>query len=133
MSNIWLALVPTFFVIVVSIGVIIYHVVCKPDYHILKIIAFVCMIIALLAFNAPYFQDMAEGETTVVVAKYVEFRSGNAPAGASKVFFVENGRQFKLFVPAVAGYAAKLQEGAVYEIEYFNHSKLIKSYRLIEQ
>ena len=133
MSNIWLALVPTFFAIVVFVGVIIYHVICKPDYHILKTIAFVCMIIALLAFNVPYFQDMSEGETTVVVAEYVEFRSGNAPAGASKVFFIENGRQLKLFVPAIAGYAAKLQAGAVYEIEYFNHSKLIKSYRLIEQ
>ncbi|MBP3576090.1 MAG: hypothetical protein J6J55_06290 [Paludibacteraceae bacterium] len=132
MSNIWLALIPTFFVIVVGIGVIIYHAMCKPDYHILKIIAFMCMIIAMLVFNIPYFRDMSEGETTVVVAEYVDFQSSSTRIGARKVFFIENGRQFELFVPALGRYAAKLQEGTVYEIEYFNNSKLIKSYKLIE-
>ena len=117
---------------VVFVGVIIYHIICKPDYHILKTIAFVCMIIVMLFFDIPYFQDMAEGETTVVIAKYVDFQSSNTRVGTRKVFFVKDGRQFELFVPGLARDVAKLQEGKVYEIEYFNNSQLIKSYRLIE-
>ena len=131
MSNIWLALIPTIFVFIVSTGVIIYQIICKPNYYILKIIAFVCMAVAMFIFSMPYFQDIAEDKTTVVVAEYRGFEH-NSKVGTRKVRFTENGIIFDLFVPGYGRDVAKLQEGQVYEIEYYNNSKIIKSYKLIE-
>ena len=131
MSNIWLALIPTFFVFVVSIGVIIYQFIFKSDYYILKIIAFVCVMVAMFIFSAPYFQDMVGNETTVVVAEYNGFEQ-NSKVGTRKVRFVENGKVLELFVPGYARDVAKLQDGQTYEIEYFNNSKVIKSYKPID-
>ena len=132
MGNIWLALIPTFFVFVVSVGVIIYEFICKADYYIIKIIAFICVVIIMITLNLPYFCYMAKNETTVVVAEYNGFEHISM-VGTRKVRFTENNSVLELFVPGYSQDVAKLQEGKTYEIEYFNNSKLIKSYRLIEQ
>lgn len=131
MSNIWLALIPTILVSIVSIGTIIYQFLCKSDYYILKIIAFVCVMVAMIIFSMPYFQDLTENETTIVVAEYKGFEH-NSKVGTRKVQFIQDGRMLELFVPAYARDVAKLQEGQTYEIEYFNNSKLIKSYKPIK-
>lgn len=132
MSNIVISLIPTFFVIIVSIGVVIYQFTCKPDYYVLKSIAFVCIAVAIFVFSMPYFQDLSENKTTVVVAEYKCFEH-NSKVGTRKVLFVKDGRMIELFVPSYARDVAKLQEGQIYEIEYFDNSKIVKSYKPIEQ
>ena len=57
----------------------------------------------------------------------------NSKVGTRKVLFVKDGRTIELFVPGYARDVAKLQEGQIYEIEYFDNSKVVKSYELIEQ
>ena len=131
MGNIWLALIPTIFVSVVFTGIITFQFICKPDYYGLKIIACICMMIVMLLFSVPYFNDMVDGKTTVVIAEYDGFHK-NSKIGTRKVFFIENNRRFELFVPGYAQVVGKLEDGKIYQIEYFNNSKLIKSYRLIE-
>ena len=132
MSNIWTSLIPTFFVFIVSIGVVIYQFICKPDYYVLKSIAFVCIAAVMFIFSIPYFQDLTENKTTVVVAEYKCFEH-NSKVGTRKVLFVKDGRTIELFVPGYARDVAKLQECQIYEIEYFDNSKVVKSYELIEQ
>ncbi len=132
MRNIWLALIPAIFVSFVSIGVVIYQLVYKNNNYILKIIAFICIAIAMWSFFIPYLKDMAEDKTTSIIAEYVGFQR-NSKVGTRKVIFNEAGRLYELFVPGYAKDIGQLQEGKTYQIEYYNNSKLVKSYKLIEQ
>ena len=86
----------------------------------------------MFIFSIPYFQDLTENKTTVVVAEYKCFEH-NSKVGTRKVLFVKDGRTIELFVPGYTRDVAKLQEGQIYEIEYFDNSKVVKSYELIEQ
>ena len=132
MGNIWIALIPAIFAIIVFVGAITYYLIKKPNYYIPKAIVILCLILVMLYFYIPYFKDLADGQTTVVVARYDEFHR-NSAAGTRKVIFYENEQRMELLVPGYSGMVGELQEDEVYEIEYFNNSKIIKTYRLIEQ
>ena len=131
MNNILLALIPQIFTTIVFTGAIVYHIISKPNYYILKVISFIGIMVVMFYFSTPYFQDMIHKETTTIVAKYDGFHR-NSKVGTRKVFFVEENCRYELFVPGYSGDVGKLEVGKVYEIEYFKNSKLIKSYSLIE-
>lgn len=131
MNNILLALIPTILTTVVSTAAIVYYTISKPDYYVLKIIAFIGITIVMFYFATPYFQDLSHEETTTIVAKYDGFHR-NSKVGTRKVFFVGENCRYELFVPGYSGDVGKLEIGKIYEIEYFNNSKLIKSYSLID-
>lgn len=131
MSNIFVALIPTIFITVVSTCAIVYYAISKPNHYLLKIIAFICMAAVMFYFAVPYFQDLIHGESTTIVAKYDGFHK-NSKVGTRKVLFVGESCQCELFVPSYSGDIGKLEIGKTYKIEYFKNSKLIKSYSLIE-
>lgn len=132
MGNIWLVSIPTFVACGGFIGTTIHCFTKKPNYHIPKIVFCVACIIALFVYNIPIIKDLVEGETTVVVAEYSDFQSSNTRPGTRKVFFRANNKKYTLYIPTFTRDVAGLETGKIYEIEYFNNSKVIKSYEIIE-
>ena len=132
MGNLWIAMIPTFFVCVVGVCVIIHEIVHKGDFYFLKSVAFACIIIAMFLFYIPHMKDIVGQKTTVVTAEYIDYQDGNTAPCTLKVFFMINNRQIELIVPTFTRDVAKLEPGEIYEIEYFNNSKVIKSYKLVE-
>lgn len=131
MGNIWLALLPTIFAVAVFLGADIYFIITKPQYYIPKSIAMLCLMLILIYFSIPYLKDLTNPQTTIVVAEYEGFHR-NSKVGTRKVIFIDDGKQCELFVAGYKGDVGKLQEGESYMIEYFNNSKIIKSYSLID-
>ena len=80
--------------------------------------------------NIPYFQDAIENETTNVIAEYVKYQPGRL--GTQRLFFVSDKKEIKLEDLLINRPVAHLEEGKIYEIEYYNNSKLIKEYREVK-
>lgn len=114
------------------IGTIIYQFARKPDYYVLKILFCMVCIIFLFVYDLPYLRDIVEQETTVTVVEYIDFQSSNTRPGSRKLFFENKNGRISLVTPTITRTVAQLEPGKTYEIEYFNHSKVIKSYKLIE-
>lgn len=131
MNNLWICLTTIIVLILCSIGIVIYESIIKRDEHILKIIIFSLVAIFLVFAHIPYWQDAIENETTIIVAEYVEYQPGSFITGQRLFFVCEEGK-IELRAPTITRPIAYLKEGETYEIEYFNHSKVIKEYRLIE-
>lgn len=132
MINIILLLLLSCFGYCVFIGVIIFHIVKKnKGYIIVTVIAF-CMLALLFIHDFPYYQDLAQQETTVIVAEYTKFQSSNTKPGTRMLFFKnEDGQEFSLYIPTITRAVAKMETGKTYEVEFFNNSKVIKEYILV--
>jgi hypothetical protein len=131
MNSLQFSLLPTIFATVVFIIGAISSIISKPNYYVLKTIFFIGLAVTTLGFANPYFQDMIYEETTIIVAEYETFHRNGKNLDPTVIFVGEN-CQYELRVPKYSGDLANLKEGKVYEVEFFNNSKLIKSYRLIE-
>ena len=130
MSNLGIYLSMNIFFILVGIGVIIYEFVTKAKEYIPK--AIFCLIcIAFLIYNStPAFKDVIEQETTTVIAEYVRYQNGSI--AMRNLYFIGDMGEISLEAPAAARIVPKLSEGKTYEVEYYNNSKLIKGFKLID-
>lgn len=132
MKNILLVLIPSFVAYACSIGVIIYEIIKKSNYHWLKIIIFIGIMVFLTISDVPCYKDIAEQDTHTVIAEYVEFQASSTLPCTRKAFFEsENGRLY-VYVPIFTRDISKMAEGRTYEIEYFCNSYVIKNFKLIE-
>ena len=132
MKNILLVLIPSFTAYAGGIGAMVYEIIKKPKYWGWKTIFFAGLIVALLIFDIPIYQDMIEQNTNTVIAEYVKFQSSNTLPCTRKAYFEgENGRYY-VYVPVFTRDIAKLEVGKTYEIEYFRNSHVIKEYKLLE-
>ncbi len=132
MRNVLLVLAPSFITCLIFIAIIFYEIIKKSKYHILRIVAFFCMIIYMIITDVPFYKDIIEQETQTVTAEYVKFQSSNTYPGTRKVFFDSKSGQISMFVPSFTRDVAKLKAGETYEVEYFCNSYVIKSYKLVE-
>ena len=132
MKNIFLVLIPSFIAYAGFIGVILYEIIKKPKYFLLKIVVFLGLIVALLIFDIPIYKDMVEKSTNTVTAEYVEFQASNTLPCTRKAFFRGDGGQIYVYVPIFTRDIAKMEIGKTYEIEYFCNSHVIKEYKLFE-
>ena len=132
MKNIILVLIPSFITYIVCVGAIVYEIIKKPNYQLIKICVFVGVLLFMLITDIPCYKDVFEKNTTTVTAEYVKFQSSNTLPGTRKVFFENGNDQFSVYVPTFARIVGKLEVGRTYEIEYFNNSRIVKEYRLIE-
>lgn len=130
MDNLWKYLTTMIVLILYAIAIVVYESITKGDEYILKIIAFSLVAIFLVFVNIPYFQDTIENETTIVIAEYVKYQPGRL--GTQRLFFVSDEKEIELEDLLINRPVALLEKGAVYEIEYYNNSKLIKEYKLIK-
>lgn len=132
MNNLWTLLGITIFVIVVSIGFVIYALVTKTDYYILKSLFIIGIAIFFAITDIPYMKDVIEQETTTIIVEYHHFQPSNTRPGTRTLFFESQNGELRLLATTISRTVAYMEEGKTYEIEYFNNSKVIKEYRLIE-
>ena len=130
MSNIWIVLSGRIFLILLASGVIIYELKTKKKEYIIKTIFCLICIVFFIVISIPHLQDVIEQKTTIVIADYVRYEP--AAKGSQRLYFISNSGEFSLEAPRVTRPVANLKEGKTYEIEYYNNTKIIKSYRLIE-
>ena len=118
-----------------TIIIVVVVLIQKPkDY--LAIVAF-CVIgsIGLTLLGTDHIKDLTNRETTIVTAKYVRYLSSGREATryTRKMIFTVGGEEIGLYAPILTKrkYYLEMEEGKRYKIEYFNHTKIIKCYELI--
>ena len=132
MNNLWSLLCITVAVAVFAIGFTIYEFVTKEKYRIVKCLFIACIAVFFIVTDFPYMQDLFEQKTTTEIAEFSHFQSSNTAPGTRKLFFKTEGNDLVLIVPTIARIVGNMEEGRIYEIEYFNNSKVVKEIQLIE-
>ncbi len=132
MKNLWYIFGISVFTFIglIIIGIILY---IKKDKH--YIISEIIIIAALILFifeSIPYVKDITKQETTEITAVYVEYQKGSVDPGAWRLIFENENGTYKIISPIITKIHVKLEVGKTYKIEYFDNSKIIKKYTLIE-
>ena len=104
----------------------------KEKHYILIDLIIIATVAYCLISDIPYMKDLAKQETTEVIAVYVEYQTGNVHPGARRLFFENRNNEFNLLAPTITKIHVKMEVGKTYKIEYFDNSKIIKKYTLIE-
>ena len=104
----------------------------KEKYYILIDLIIIASVVFCLLSDIPYMKDIVKKETTEVIAVYVEYQTGNVHPGARRLFFKNEDCEFNLLAPVITKDCVKMEVGKTYKIEYFDNSKVIKDYELIE-
>ena len=132
MKNIWCIFGIVVIVAVILLIAAILIFIRRKKYYVLSGIFVLAMAAVLLVLDIPYIKDLAQQETTEVVAVYVKYQTGNVDPGAKRLFFKNGKNEFDLLAPTITKDCVKMKVGKKYKIEYFNNSKVIKKYELIE-
>ena len=132
MKNIWYVFgtIVIASVVLLTAAVIIF--VKKEKYYILIDLILIVTVVFCLISDIPYMKDLAKQETTEVIAVYVEYQTGNVHPGARRLFFENENNEFNLLASVITKEHVKMKVGKTYKIEYFDNSKVIKNYELIE-
>ena len=132
MKNIWyiFGAIVIASVVLLTAAVIIF--IKKEKYYILIDLILIATVVFCLISDIPYMKDLAKQETTEVIAVYVEYQTGNVHPGARRLFFENENNEFNLLAPVITKEHVKMEVGKTYKIEYFDNSKVIKDYELIE-
>ena len=132
MENIWyiFGLSVFAFIVLIIAGIRLY--IRKDKYYILSEIIIIAMLIFLLVDSAPYIKDITKHATTEITAVYVEYQKGSVDPGAWRLIFENENGTYKIISPIITKIHVKMEVGKTYKIEYFDNSKIIKKYTLIE-
>lgn len=132
MKNIWyiFGTVVIASVVLLTAAVIIF--IKKEKYYILIDLIIVATVFFCLILDIPYMKDIAKKETSEIIAIYVEYQTGNVHPGARRLFFENEDDKFNLLAPIVTKECVKMDIGKTYKIEYFENSKVIKNFELVE-
>lgn len=132
MTNIWLLLAISFVAYIIIIGFIIFNFIKKGKWYIVINLCMGFMLAWLIVSDLPYYKDLTTKDTTVIVAEYVKFQSSNTLPGTRMLIFInEHGQEISLYIPTITRAVAKMETGRTYEVEFFNNSKVIKEYVLV--
>lgn len=132
MKNIWyiFGTIVIMSVALLTTAVIIF--IKKEKYYILIDLILIATVVFCLISDIPYMKDIVKKETTEVIAVYVEYQTGNVHPGARRLFFESGDNEFNLLAPIITKEHVKMEVGKTYKIEYFDNSKVIKNFELIE-
>ena len=132
MKNIWyiFGTVVIMSVVLLTAAVIVF--IRKEKYYILIDLILIATVVFCLILDIPYMKDIVKKETAEVIAVYVEYQTGNVHPGARRLFFENGEDEFNLLAPIITKEHVKMEVGKTYKIEYFDNSKVIKDYELIE-
>lgn len=132
MKNIWYIFGISIFAFIVLVidGVIFY--IRKDKYYILNEIIIAGFLIFLLVDSVPFIKDIVKQQTTEVTAVYVEYQKGSVDPGAWRLIFENESQTYKIISPIITKIHLKMEVGKTYKIEYYDNSKIIKNYILIE-
>ena len=132
MENIWYIFGISVFAFIVLIIAGIIFFIRKDKHYILTEIIIVVMLLFLLVDSIPFIKDLTMHETTEITAVYVEYQKGSVDPGAWRLIFENENGTYKIISPIITKIHVKLEVGKTYKIEYFDNSKIIKKYTLIE-
>ena len=131
MENLWYILGPWIIVLIVFVIMTIRTFVKKEKHYILCIFISIVLIAFVFMSNSVYIKDLFENDTTEIIVEYI----GDVPpphAGTVRLCFDDGSERIELLAPRMAKYPVKMERGKIYRIEYFDNSKVMKSYTLIE-
>ena len=131
MKNIWYIFVTVGIMSIVLLTAAVIFFIKKEKHYILINLIIIATVVFCLISDIPYMKDLAKQETTEVIAVYVEYRTGNHP-GAWRLIFENEEDEFNLLAPVITKDCVKMKVGKTYKIEYFDNSRVIKNYELIE-
>lgn len=132
MKNIWYIFGTVIFAVLVIMIACIIIFIRKEKYFIVSEIILIVLAVFCLLSDIPYMKDIAEKETTEVVAMYVEYQKGNVHPGARRLIFKNDKETFSVLSPIITKDHVKMETGKTYRIVFFNNSKVIKDYILLE-
>lgn len=132
MKNIWYIFGTVVIASVVLLTAAVMIFIKKEKYYILIDLIIIASVVFCLFDDIPYMKDIVKKETTEVTAVYVEYQTGNVHPGARRLFFKNEDCKFNLLAPVITKEHVKMEVGRTYKIEYFDNSKVIKNYELIE-
>lgn len=132
MKNLWYIFgISVFaFIILIITGIIFF--IRKDKYYIISEIIIIAMWIFFIVESVPYIKDITKQETTEIIAVYVEYQKGSVDPGAWRLIFENESETYKIISPIITKIHVKMEVGKTYKIEYFDNSKIIKDYTLIE-
>lgn len=132
MKNIWYIFGISVFMFIglVIVGIILF--IKKDKYYILNEMIIIAFLIFLLVDSVPFIKDITKQETTEITAIYVEYQKGSVDPGAWRLIFKNESGTYKIISPIITKIHVKMEVGKTYKIEYFDNSKIIKNYILIE-
>ncbi|MBE7091482.1 MAG: hypothetical protein E7363_06200 [Clostridiales bacterium] len=131
MKNLWILFIIYSATLIGCIIGGVYMVVKKERFYQIVAPLLASVVVVLFLFNyIPYTKDIVKQETTQIIVVYTKWGSGD---GVVINLFFEIGKEtITLKSPRVAKTHVKMKTGSKYKIDYFNNSKLIKSYVLVE-
>jgi hypothetical protein len=132
MENIWYIFGTVGIMSIVLLTAAVIFFIKKEEHYILINLIIIAIVVFSLISDIPYMKDLAKQETTEVIAVYVEYQTGNVHPGARRLFFENEEDEFNLLAPVITKDCVKMKVGKKYKIEYFNNSRVIKNYELIE-
>ena len=94
MKNIWYIFGTVIFAVLVIMIACIIIFIRKEKYFIVSEIILIVLAVFCLLSDIPYMKDIAEKETTEVVAMYVEYQKGNVHPGARRLIFKNDKETF---------------------------------------
>lgn len=132
MKNIWCIFGVSVFTFIglIIIGIILY--IKKDKHYIISEIIIIAALIFYIFESIPYVKDITNQKTTEITAVYVEYQEGSVEPGAWRLIFENEGETYKIISPIITKIHVKMEVGKTYKIEYFDNSKIIKNYTLIE-
>ena len=118
MKNIWCIFGIVVIVAVILLIAAILIFIRRKKYYVLSGIFVLAMAAVLLVLDIPYMKDLAQQETTEVVAVYVKYQTGNVDPGAKRLFFKNGENEFDLLAPTITKDCVKMKVGKKYKIFY---------------
>ena len=132
MKNFWIIFGIHIFTYIgfIVVGIVLY--IKKGKYYIWELIIVIAALLFLTYESIPFVKDVVKQETTQFTAVYVEYQKGSVDPGAWRLIFESENERYKVISPIITKIHVKMEKGKIYQIEYFNNTKIIKSYKLIE-
>lgn len=118
------------FIVFIATGIVYY--IKKFKHYIFVEIFIIASLIFLTIYSFPYIKDIVEQETTEITAVYVDVQKGNGYPGARKLVLKNEDETYIIISSNFTKVPAKMEQGKTYKIEYYNNTKVIKNYILIE-
>ena len=82
--------------------------------------------------SVSYIKDITKQETTEITAVYIGYEKGSVDPGAWRLILKNEDETYKIISPIITKIHVKMEVGKTYKIEYFNNTKIVKDYKLIE-
>ncbi len=132
MKNLWIVLSIYILESLILVIVGIVAVVKKEKYSIIVVVILLILVVIVLYANIPIVKDLISNQTTEVTAVYVNYRRSGNFSLDNELIFENEGNEIIIIAPKFTRIISNLEDGKTYKVEYFNNSRVIKEYELLD-